>query len=366
MERRSRSAIADMTLLGYGTDRLTALCDAMDRQADFEPLLRAFRRLMSPWGEQRVGDRPRYRSGVSDDAAPFEFSIGVSDGAPEVQVYVEPLGEPPEPAYNMIAGRAALVLLAHEARASLDRLQAVEDLFFPDAPQPPFSLWVGASVMPGREMLLKVYLNPQVRGPESAPELLTECMKRLGFGAAWERIESALSLRDGRDEATIVCLDLSSANHSRVKVYVRHHEATLRDVSAIASLANRHHESDVATFYSILAGGITRFLRKGPITELAFLDAAAVGPSEASLEFPIGSYVATDADARERILRCLAAFGLPSAGYERAIQAMATRPLVERAGIHAHVTLRRPPANSFKPRIAVYFASEAYTPERET
>lgn len=387
MEDRSRAA--EMTLLAYGTDRLMALCNAISPRADFDPLVGAFRRLMSPWGEQRVGDRPRYRSGISDDEAPFEFSIGISDAAPEVQAYVEALGEPPEPALNMAAGRAALTLLANEVGASLDRFREIEHLFFPDVPKPPFSLWVGASWMAGREILLKAYLNPQVRGRAAAPALVGECMRRLGFAHAWEGVESALSLRRGRDEPTIVCLDLSKANPSRIKVYVRHHAATLQDVGAIARLAERYDDGDAATFYSLLAGdGGRLFSKKGPITELAFVNTAAPRPTEVSLEFPIGSYVTTDADARERVLRCLAAFDLPSAAYERAIQAVATRPLDERAGIHAHVTLRRPPANSLsdpppapaaspastsfsdssrspRPRIAVYFASEAYMPARE-
>jgi hypothetical protein len=287
----------------------------------------------------------------------------------------------------MLAARAALNSLAIELGASLDRLHEIEGLFFPDAPEAPFSLWVAASWAPHREILLKAYLNPQVRGRAAATELLTECMKRLGFADAWESVQPALSFRHDGDEATIVCLDLSNASTSRVKIYVRHHGASLSDIDAVAKLARRRTENDVATFYSILTGGAERFLGKAPITELAFVDPADAGPSEVSLEFPIASYVATDAEARQRILRCLTAFGLSTDAYERAIRAVATRSLDERAGIHSHVTFRRPPTDSLgvrrrgagvsaplpislpesphaaRPRIAVYFASEAYVRE---
>lgn len=383
----TRDAIAEKTLLELGTERLIGLSDAIDRQADSAQFVEVFRRLASPWGERRVGQRPRHRSSVSDDGAPFEFSIALSERHPELQAYVEALGEPPGPVSNMVAGRAALSSLATDVDASLDRFREIESLFFPDRPQPPFSLWVGASWAPGRGILLKAYLNPQVRGRASAPGLLAECMERLGFRRAWERLGTALSRGPGKDEATIVCLDLSNTSYSRIKIYIRHHAATIPAIDDIAKLAGSYDDNDVATFYSILTGNGGRFLGKAPITELAFVDPAATRPSEVSLEFPIGSYVATDAEARQRILRCLSAFGLPSDTYERAIQAVATRPLDERAGIHAHVTLRRPPASALRvepgvsdaaptappslpggrrspgPRIAVYFTSEAYVRE---
>jgi hypothetical protein len=58
----------------------------------------------------------------------------------------------------------------------------------------------------------------------------------------------------------------------------------------------------------------------------------------------------------------LTSFGLETDAYERALHAFSTRPLHLRAGIHAHVTLRRVVGG---PRLAVYFASEAYLSDPE-
>jgi hypothetical protein len=90
---------------------------------------------------------------------------------------------------------------------------------------------------------------------------------------------------------------------------------------------------------------------------MTFTATSLSGPSSVTLEFPIGSYVGSDEVARQRIAGCMTRFGLSPQPYEAAVQAFATRPLAQRAGMHAHVTLRR---QANRPRLAVYLASEAY------
>ena len=169
---------------------------------------------------------------------------------------------------------------------------------------------------------------------------------------------------------------------------MRHHRATVKDIESVARLANAPRLDDVATFYSELAGHEGPFLKKPVLTELAFTDRDSDRPSAVTFEFPLASYVKSDAVACERILSCMAALGIPSDQYQSAIDAFATRPLSERAGIHAHVTLRhvpslaatilpaaetssRPPGAASRasaailvPRLAVYFTSEAYPVSR--
>jgi hypothetical protein len=350
-------SVSERTFLDYGREKLQALTGALWPNLESNSLLDAFRFLVRPWGAQAIGVAPRYCSNIADDDAPFEFCVALSRGAPEIQFYVEPQGDPPTPETNLRAARALLDAAAAELGAPLDDFRVIEDIFVPAVPQAPFSLWIGASCKPGGEPLLKVYLNPSVRGPERAADLVGGALERLGLGRAWSAVEPTLSLRDGRAELGIVCLDLSRSRDSRLKVYIRHHGATLREIAAVASLTGEHSERDIDTFYSTVAESSGPFLAKPPITEVAFVETEPSRPSSVTLEYPIGSYVENDEVARARIVRCLIRFGLSPDPYDRAIRAFAGRPLDAHAGIHAHVTLRHVTNG---PRIAVYLASEAY------
>jgi len=349
------------TFAEFGLEKLAALCGVSMTEREATAIRDVFRLLMVPWGDRPIGAVPAYRSHISDDEAPFEFSIACSADGPEIQVYVEPQGTAPAAAANLHAARALVDVLASDYGAWLDDLRAIESLFLPDPPGPPFSLWVGASWTRGRGLLFKVYLNPHVRGREHSVDLVAAALDRLGFGAAWLAIEPALPLRDGRAEPGLLSLDLSRQGGRRVKLYVRYHGATLRELEAIAGLTREHHPDEVRRFYTTLADGTGPFLDKPPITELVFAEPHTTRPSATTLEFPIARYVGDDEVARQRIERCLRGFGLAPEPYVRAIRAFATRPLDERAGLHSHVTLRRGAAG---PRIAIYLAGETYTPER--
>lgn len=353
MEREARR---NKSLVAYGAERLRALCYGAGAATLSPQLCALFEEMLLPWGQQPLGSRPRYRSNVADDEAPFEFSVGLSDGPPEVQFYVEAQGEPPTVTSNMRAGRALVGRLGLHLGADLTRLHAIEDLFLPPEPQGPFTIWVGATCVLGKAPHLKVYLNPGVRGAEAAPTLITDAMTRLGFARAWERVQSVMS-ENGRDEVGILSLDLAEGSEARVKLYVRHYGGRIEDVHRLASTASDYSALDVDSFYDALAAGDGPFYAKPPITELAFTSRSPAAPSSVTVEFPIGKYAASDEVARLRIGDCLRRFGLSASQYDPVIQAFATRPLAKAQGIQAHVTLRR---LSNRARIAVYFASDAY------
>lgn len=344
------------TLVEYGTERLLALCKGLGVPALSSGLCECFSEMAEPWGHQPVGALPRYRSNIADDEAPFEFSVALSDGPAEVQFYVEAQGEPPTLESNMLAGRALVDRLAAKPEHSFDRFRAIEDLFLPREPHGAFTIWIGASATPGTEVQLKAYLNPQVRTAHVAPRLLADAMKRLGLEQPWDRVQAAL-LGNTADEVSILSLDLSNHPEARVKVYVRHHSGHRGDIHRLASLASDYVARDVDLFYDVLGAGAQRFGRKPLITELSFTRRVQGGPSSVTVEFPIGSYVANDHLARLRVGECLRTFGLSSQRYDAVIEAFAPRPLTESRGVHAHVTLRR---IGTRPRIAVYFASDAY------
>lgn len=350
-------ACESKSLFDHGSEKLASLCEVLWPRLESNPLLDAFRRLARPWSCRPIGAAPEFHSNIADDHAPFEFSVAFSRGDPEIQFYVEPLGVTPSAQANMLVARALVEQVAAEVGTPLDAFWTIEDLFLPSAPLAPFSLWIGCSWSPGKELLLKTYLNPQVRGRAQASELVADAMQKLGFAQAWSVARSGFSRHEARAELAILCLDLAWPHDRRVKVYVRHHAATLEELASVASVTREHGASGVATFYSLLGDGAGPFTRKPPITELSFLELQRDRPSAVTLEFPIGSYVTDDEMARARIERCFSAFGLDPEPYRSAISRFAGRELAARAGLHAHVTLRQLASG---PRLAIYLTSEAY------
>jgi DMATS type aromatic prenyltransferase len=355
--------IASRPLGAFGRERLLALSTAKAcalAEDGQRALLRAYDALTRDWGTALVGVRPAFPSNIADDEAPFEFALALCQAGTEVQVYVEPQAPSPSLSENLRVGRALLEHVAPKFGVPLGRLRLLEPLFFPEPPDEPqgaFALWIGASWSQARRAFkLKVYLNPQIRGATRREELVGEALRRLGFGEAWLALRSALR---PVDELAILSLELGAAAEARVKVYVRHPGATLADIARMAAVAAEHDPRDLGAFYASVAGDATHFSGKPLITEFSFVDAlgAPRQPRTVTLEFPLGAYVASDADAATRVRRCLARFGVASRPYDEALAAFARRPLADDRGLHAHVTFSRVAG---LPRIGVYLASEAY------
>jgi hypothetical protein len=346
------------TLFDVGNSRLRALIGAVAADYDTEHLLAGFQDLTNSWARRSLSEASRYRSNVADDGAPFEFSAAFSTSGFELQENVEPLAADPSVAHNALSARELLRELCERHDLCLERYRLVEELLLPQSPRGPFALWIGLSWMPGHPLRFKCYLSPQVHGEQATLDVMSAAMQRLGFGAAWNTVASGLSLADERrDEPAILCLDLAKSKNARVKVYVRHHRATLSDLDAAIAPARDYNRGDAPMFLGCLCDDAGPFRQKPPITELSFVDPTDTRPASWTLEFPLSSYVEDDLDASLRVQRCLIAFGIDPAPYERAIAAFATRPLVQGRGLHAHVTLRR--IKGVGPRIAVYLASEA-------
>jgi DMATS type aromatic prenyltransferase len=350
-----------ITIADAGAARLGALLRACGEARDVSQhdLMCAFRRLTRDWGEVSVGEAGGYRTNIADDGAPFEFCIALSNGPPEVQFYVEPQAPRPSLARNMQLTQALLATVGSEDNLCLERFRALQEEFLPADPCGPFALWLGVSWAAGRGLQTKAYFSPQVQGVEGATVLVDRAMSLLGHAEAWALLRTRLvEIGRPRDELAILSLDLGASPDARVKVYLRHEQANIHELDALVSIVPDYRNEDVETFYRALGASDVRFTAKPPITEFAFVSPDQSQPASATLEYPIGSYVESDEEARARVLDCLAAFGLPTRDYERAIRAFATRSLEADRGIHAHVTLRR--LRDGRPRIAVYFASEVY------
>lgn len=358
----SRQAIENETFLSFGAERLRRLCHAVEMDGEEAPILDAFGRLSRPWNRWQIGSRPRwYPSILSDDHAPFELSAGFSREETEIQCYWEAQGEPPSMTSNMTTGLSVLQELAEHYDLSLTRWDSIKELFLPERPAGLFTILFGITWGRGRPPKFKIYLNPYVRGSAAMPSLMEETMARLGFQRAWAA-ECAQRERRGPklDELMYLALDMSNGPEARVKVYRRHYQATVAQIGALAGIAGDSQPGDAERFYGLVAGHRGPFMSKPPITSLTFRAGDGDRPGSVTLEFPISSYVSDDRVASERIARCFAAYGLDPSRYFRAIDAIATRPLDQGNGIHAHITFRRV---SGEPRLTVYFATEAYPVE---
>src|SRR5687767_12841756 len=114
-----------VTLADYGMKRLSSLARVAGLEAQLDSMQRFFLEALGVWGRARVDEAPPWASDVCDDHAPFEFSIAVDGGRPELRVLVEARGEPATLRSNQAAGARLNGWLEREFGADLGRLRAL-------------------------------------------------------------------------------------------------------------------------------------------------------------------------------------------------------------------------------------------------
>jgi hypothetical protein len=197
-----------------------------------------------------------------------------------------------------------------------------------------------------------VYLNPRIDGPQRAQAKVREAMQRIGFGAA-SRLLPALG---PNDEPCYFSLDLKRDDAARVKVYVAHHRATGARIEDAVWTARGYVPGRAADFCERLAGTAgPPYDRRPVITCFSFVEGLDV-PSAATIHFPIRSYAATDAEARQRIVSTMSEEAARS--YESLLAAFAHRPLEASSGMQTYASLRLVDGPE---HITVYLAPEEYS-----
>ena len=79
-----------LTFQEFGTARIQTLCDAVGYAAeDTETVKRFFTFMTNSWGSRRIGPTPPWRSDITDDHTPFELSLALEGGRPEVRFLME-------------------------------------------------------------------------------------------------------------------------------------------------------------------------------------------------------------------------------------------------------------------------------------
>jgi DMATS type aromatic prenyltransferase len=351
--------IPTQTYVECGVEKLTALANAVGLNDKIEQIVQIFLALTSSWGDRQVGEISTWQSDVSDDCAPFEFSIALDPQQTELRVLVEAQGSDPNLQSNWQAGVDLNHHLAEKFNVSLDRFEQIADLFIPTNPEAKFSMWHAVCFYPDKEPAFKLYLNPQAQEKSRSAAIVEESLVRLGFTHAWPTLaETAAQRGPDKDEFVYFSLDLATHDRARVKVYLRHHDATPAELESALSAARNYVPGDAIEFCQAMAEGQTSFSAKPAISAFSWVEGDDTTPSSSTLHLPISNYATDDRVVCDLLDLYFIQNGFPVSTYQSAIQAFATRPLETGVGLHSYTSLRR---EQQQKRVTLYLNPEVIT-----
>ncbi len=348
-----------LTFQEFGTARIQSLCEAVGYSAqDTETVKRFFTFMSHPWGARRIGTTPPWKSDITDDHTPFELSLAIEGGRPEVRFLMEAQSPQPGPTTLSSTWESGLALnerLSREFGVRLERFERVKELFEPVAPNARFALWHAFFLKEGRPDI-KVYVNPAARGPEHTQALIREALERMGFSGAWRCISERVMRGDEQDQLIYFSLDLSAHRAARVKLYISHQNTTAEELESVMSLGQEYIPGEAWVFCQALKGPNGRFgTARSVLTCLAFTSDDDERPISATLHVPVRCYTRNDKESMERIR--LLQEPRTHAVLEQAVRALAHRPLDAGTGLIQWASMRR---QGGKVRTTFYLATEAY------
>ncbi len=343
------------TLAALGQQKLKALCAAVGMESSGGTLLRTFDLLSRTWAN-RTRDCPPPACDITDDGSPFEFSLALDGGAPELRMLIEAQGTPATPASNWAAALQLSADISREHGVSIERLRTIAELFAPDGETGIFSLWHAASIRPGQEPEFKVYLNPAARGSARADSTVEAALARLEQSACMAWLHQHALRRGTKDRIIYFSLDLGSTVHARTKVYIAHHDATADDVERIMATVPTHVAGDALRFCNAMVGHQGPFTRRPLLTCMAFVGVMAE-PQTVTLHLPVRCYADNDQIVAERVGQLVTP--LEKRLHERAVRCMVDGLLTDRTGMQTYTSFRR--TSERQRRLTVYLSPEVYT-----
>ncbi len=348
--------VPTQTYVQCGLEKLTALCNAAGLSHKIEQITEIFRTLTSSWGETVVGSKTTWKSDVSDDCSPFEFSIALDPNKAELRVLVEAQGIDPNLQSNWQAGLELNQQLAAKYNVNLDRFEQIADLYAPTNSEAKFSIWHSACFYLDKEPAFKLYVNPQSQSKSKAAAIVEESLVRLGFDRVWPTLaETAAQRGPDKDEFVYFSLDLAAHAQARVKVYLRHHDATPAELESALSAANNYIAGDTIEFCQAMAPGQTSFAQKPVITSFSFIKGDVSIPSNGTLHLPISNYASEDRVVCDKLNQYFIEHGFPVSVYQSALKSFAKRQLDAGIGMHSYVSLRREQQDR---RVTIYLNPE--------
>ncbi len=330
----------------HGASRLSALCRANELPGELEAeALAAFRTLTAPWGARPVRSLlPAWRSDVSDDHTPFEFSVIYGGATPELRLLVEALGDPPSPAANW---SAAIELAERVAGPPSEAVREVAALFAP-VEDVGLGAWLAASLAPGRAPSWQIFFDAQAQGRWRAAAIVEEAVWRLGFARAWPSVIAAGRRGLDLDELRLVAVDLGAK--PRAEIYWRHHRAGAADGARLGG-------PEAGELCRGLGGGDGPYIARPIYSVTELEDPAATEPASRAICFPVGAYAVNDSAAMARVSDTLRRAGLAPDRYRASVELSAHRTLDGSHGLHSYVLLRN---RGGRRTVGVGFSPEAH------
>jgi DMATS type aromatic prenyltransferase len=349
---------SSLSFLEFGLSRIQALCKAVGFGAvETHTVEEIFSFMADGWGARRIGETPPWRCDVTDDHTPYELSLALEGGRPEIRFLME--SQRKSGATTLQSswddGLALNDRLQQAFGVPMERFKLVEDLFEPRNPTARFSLWHAFCLKPNGRPEFKVYFNPKARGPENSKALVKEALTRLGFTNAWRFISEVAMRRGAKDQLCYFSLDLSGQSVSRVKIYLAHTDATAEDIEAVMAQAKEYVPGEAQAFCQQLQKEGRFNGSRSTLTCLAFTSDDDARPYSVTLHCPIRCYVEHDGESMKRLGTVLDPQSYTA--LESAIGAMARRPLESAVGLIQWASMRR---EGGQLRTTFYLATEAY------
>jgi len=336
--------------------QLRDICVAAGLAEQTERIAAMFNSLCDVAGLRRLPVPPRW-SGVTDDCTPIEFSTSFDARGTRVRFLIEAQDDPASPASYWAAGERLDAHLGSMHDVVLEPMAAIKDLFSPTDPNALIAIWHSLEFRKDGPPLCKIYLNPAARGRDAARTLIVAALDRLCFGRA---IRGLLKLLHDDDMITHLAIDLVTAEHARVKVYVRHFRA------AAANFDRRAEEvgADTGLLFSDVCEIICPcavVLSQRPVMTCYHLTAAdPAAPAGMTLYLPLYPYASTDRVASERIAALLTQAGFGASAYRRIADGLIARRSGTCDGLHTYVAYKRSAGGSRGDQITAYFSPSLF------
>jgi len=336
------------------THQLYDLCHAVGLGEAVHEYLAVQSTLLSPWFDREVPALAAYPSRIGDDHSPYEYSVQFAKDSVELRLLLEAQATAPSLHANQLAAIALNRKLEQRYGVDLRRFNELQDLFCPEDPQGPFSLWHAACFDRVGRPDFKIYLNPRVHCATSGQQLITEAVTRLGMASATLPVIGRVAQLGG--VPNYFSLDLTARLGSRVKLYFSHEDATVQQLESIFALAPSNRAGDVSRFCREILPGIARFSRK-PVCYCFSFVSGVDAPIAVTLHLPVAHYAESDAATMSRVSAFMHSEHLPVEAYRRSVMAMARRDLDNSIGLQSYCSFRRE-ASGLK--VTVYLSPELF------
>ncbi|MFB7940286.1 tryptophan dimethylallyltransferase family protein, partial [Streptomyces sp. NPDC056049] len=340
------------TLGAFTRAQLVRLCDVVGLSpADTETYADTLVEALGPSAQRSLALPPPTRTFLSDDHTPVEYSLSFSPGrAPALRVLIEPGCGAENRAENGRIGLEVVRAMARRWDFSTERLDEIEDLFFPAQPKGPLALWIALELVPGGVPKVKVYLNPAASGKKRSAKTLRKALRRLGHREAYAALPSA-------DGHPFLALDLGRWETPRLKVYTRHLDLSAAEAGHLSRTGSGPGPAEIQEFFRTAAATDGLHRRPG-LSCHSFTEAETGRPSGFTLHIPVRDYARDDGEVLDRAVDVLRSHGMDPGALVRSLPALTPRRPEDGVGLIAYLALVH--QQGHPPRVTAYLSSEAY------